>query len=90
MECSDNYRVFVCVKCGMMATVNPERGIYFCKACKNITEFAEVRVPYAAKLLLHEIETMAIGARFAVGGAGPSGGPSGGRPPPLLLKDGKA
>ena len=64
MECSDNYRVFVCVKCGMMATVNPERGIYFCKACKYITEFAEHRIPYAAKLLLQEIETMSIGARF--------------------------
>jgi hypothetical protein len=64
MECSDNYRVFVCNKCGMMATVNPERGIYFCKACKNITEFAEFRIPYASKLLLQEIETMSIGARF--------------------------
>jgi hypothetical protein len=69
MECSDNYRVFVCTKCGMMATVNPERGIYFCKACKNITEFAEVRVPYASKLLLQEIETMSIGARFDTGRA---------------------
>ena len=66
MECSDNYRVFVCNKCGMMATVNPERGIYFCKSCKNITEFSEVRVPYASKLLLQEIETMSIGARFVV------------------------
>ena len=34
MECSDNYRVFVCSKCGIMATVNPERKIYFCKACR--------------------------------------------------------
>jgi hypothetical protein len=64
MECSDNYRVFVCKKCGIMATVNPERGIYFCKACKNITEFSEVRVPYTSKLLLQEIQTMSIGARF--------------------------
>ena len=68
MECSDNYRIFVCTKCGMMATVNPERGIYFCKSCKNITEFSEVRVPYASKLLLQEIETMSIGARFDAAG----------------------
>jgi DNA-directed RNA polymerase II subunit RPB2 len=61
MECSDNYRIFVCRKCGMMATVNPERNIYLCKACKNITEFAEVRVPYASKLLMQEVQTMAIG-----------------------------
>jgi DNA-directed RNA polymerase II subunit RPB2 len=66
MECSDNYRVFVCRKCGMMATVNPEKGLYLCKACKNNAEFAELRVPYAAKLLLQEVQTMSIGARFVV------------------------
>ena len=80
MECSDNYRVFVCTLCGMMATVSPEHGIYFCKACKNITEFAEVRIPYASKLFLQEIQTMAIGARFQLqpflshGNAPPLGG----------------
>lgn len=68
MECSDNYRVHVCLKCGLPATVNPEAGIYFCRACRNITEFAEVRIPYAAKLLLQEVQTMAIGARFIVEG----------------------
>lgn len=95
MECSDNYRIFVCVKCGMMATVNPERGIYFCKACKNIVEFAEFRVPYASKLLLQEIETMSIGAKFDAAGiktirgggsatAARKGGASSKRPPLLL------
>ena len=84
MECSDNYRVFVCNKCGMMATVNPERGIYFCKACKNITDFAEFRIPYASKLLLQEIETMSIGARFDVSGAAGGGRRGGGRPQKLL------
>ena len=64
MECSDNYRVFVCRMCGMMAQVNPERGIYYCKACKNITDFAEIRIPYSCKLLMQEIQSLAIGARF--------------------------
>lgn len=64
MECSDNYRVFVCKHCGMMSQVNPERGIYYCRACKNITHFSELRIPYASKLLLQEVQTMAIGARF--------------------------
>jgi hypothetical protein len=64
MECSDNYRVFICKKCGLMANVNPEKNIYNCKNCKNITDFAEVRVPYAFKLLAQEVGTMAIGARF--------------------------
>lgn len=65
MECSDNYRVFVCKTCGLMANVNPDKNIFMCKACKNNTAFAEIRIPYACKLLLHEIQTMGIGARFA-------------------------
>lgn len=64
MECSDNYRMFVCKRCGMMATVNPERNIYLCAPCANCTHFAEVRVPYAFKLLLQEIQTMGIGTRL--------------------------
>ena len=64
MECSDNYRVFVCKKCGMMANVNPEKSIFNCKRCRNFTSFTEVRIPYACKLLMQEIQTMAIGARF--------------------------
>jgi hypothetical protein len=64
MECSDNYRVFVCNKCGMMADVNPERGIYHCRACKNITNFNEMRMPYANKLLVQEVQTMAVATRF--------------------------
>jgi hypothetical protein len=64
MECSDNYRVFVCKNCGNMANVNPERNIYNCRNCKNITKFAEVRIPYACKLLFQEIQTMGIGAKF--------------------------
>lgn len=64
MECSDNYRVFICKNCGNIATVNPEKNIYSCKNCKNINKFGEVRIPYACKLLFHEIQTMGIGAKF--------------------------
>jgi replicative DNA helicase Mcm len=64
MECSDNYRVFVCKKCGVMATVNPEKNIFNCKNCKNINDFSEIRIPYACKLLFQEIQTMGIGTKF--------------------------
>jgi hypothetical protein len=64
MECSDNYRVFVCAKCSMMAVVSPENGMYTCRYCSNLTDFREVRIPYASKLFLQEVETMAIGARM--------------------------
>ncbi len=64
MECSDNYRMFVCKQCGNMAIVNPEKNIYNCKNCKNINKFAEIRIPYAFKLLMQEIGSMSIGAKF--------------------------
>lgn len=64
VECSDNYRVFVCRRCGMMANVNPERNIHSCRACKNTSHFSELRIPYAAKLLVQEIQSMNIATRF--------------------------
>lgn len=66
MECSDNFRVFVCAKCGMMATGNPERNLFSCRPCRNTTAFSEVRIPYAFKLLLQEIQTMGIGAKLGI------------------------
>jgi DNA-directed RNA polymerase II subunit RPB2 len=64
MECSDNYRVFVCKRCGMMANVHPDRGIYSCKPCRNTSHFAELRIPYAAKLMIQELQTLSIATRF--------------------------
>ena len=64
MECSDNYRVFTCRSCGMIAICNPEKNIAVCRVCKNITSFAEIRIPYACKLLFQEIQTMCIGTKF--------------------------
>jgi len=64
MECSDNYRLFTCKKCNNMAVVNPDKNIYKCNNCKNINHFGEVRIPYACKLFLQEIQTMGIGAKL--------------------------
>jgi len=64
VEMSDNYRVFVCKKCGLIANCNPEKGVYACKPCRNTTQFSEIRIPYSAKLLFQEMQTMSIGTRF--------------------------
>ena len=66
MDCSDNYRVFVCNKCGMIAVANVERNSFQCNSCKNLTTFSEIRIPYAMKLLTQEIEAMGIATRFIV------------------------
>lgn len=64
MECSDNYRVFVCKKCNRIANVNPDRQKYKCYFCPNKLQFAEVRIPFASKLLIQEIQSMSIGTKF--------------------------
>ena len=64
MECSDNFRVHVCRQCGKMAIANPEKNLFVCKPCKNTNNFAEIRIPYACKLFLQEIQTMNIGTKF--------------------------
>jgi len=64
MECSDNFRVFICKQCGFMANVNPEKRVYQCRNCKNIIDFSEVRIPYACKLMMQEVQTMGIGCKI--------------------------
>ena len=67
MDSSDNYRVFVCKRCNSLADCNPEKQMYKCKACVNTIDFAELRIPYAAKLMLQEVNAMGIGTRFLTG-----------------------
>ena len=64
LHVSDNYRVFICKKCGMHANVNTDKSIYSCKYCKNNTDIAQVRMPYAFKLLNQELYTMNIMMRY--------------------------
>lgn len=64
LDVSDNYRLFICQKCGLKGICNPERDINICKNCDNQTSFSEVRIPYACKLLMQELEAMSIMPRI--------------------------
>lgn len=64
LDVADNYRVFLCKTCGMICVANPERNIYKCNMCRNNTDIAQVRIPYAMKLLIQELLTMGIAARM--------------------------
>lgn len=65
-ECSDGFKAHICRKCGHLAVANPQRNIFDCQRCKNKVSFSEIRIPYALKLLVQEVETMGIGTRFMV------------------------
>jgi len=64
MEKSDNFECFVCKSCGLLGQVNPAEGAYHCNSCDATTEFARIRVPYAYKLFLQELESMSICSRI--------------------------
>ncbi len=64
MEASDNFEVHVCKGCGLIAIANKERNIWRCTGCNNTTEFSQVRIPYAYKLFLQELESMNISSRI--------------------------
>jgi DNA-directed RNA polymerase beta subunit len=66
MEKSDNFQAFVCKSCGLLGQVNPKAGIFKCNSCENTTNFAQIRVPYAYKLFLQELESMSICSRIVV------------------------
>lgn len=64
LDASDNYRLFICQRCGLRGIVNPEKDIYICKNCHNQTAFSEVRIPYGFKLCTQELEAMSISTKI--------------------------
>ena len=63
-DCSDKFVTHACKKCGMFAIYNDEKGLHQCKTCNNRTDFATLNLPYACKLLFHELITMNIAPRI--------------------------
>jgi DNA-directed RNA polymerase II subunit RPB2 len=63
-DASDKFSVYVCKKCGMIASYNDDKEIHFCKTCENRVDFAYVEIPYACKLLFQELITMNIAPRI--------------------------
>ena len=63
-DASDKFEVFVCKKCGMIASYNDELHIHLCKMCDNRTDFSYAQIPYSCKLLFQELITMNIAPRI--------------------------
>lgn len=64
---SDKFMVYVCKRCGMIAVANPSKDIYKCTYCKHkSTGFAQVQIPYASKLFMHELMALGVSPRFDV------------------------
>jgi DNA-directed RNA polymerase II subunit RPB2 len=60
---SDAYRMHVCNKCGMTAVADIDANSVYCKAC-DTSDCSQIYIPYAAKLMFQELQSMSIAARF--------------------------
>jgi DNA-directed RNA polymerase II subunit RPB2 len=63
-DSSDKFVTYSCRECGMFVVFNNDKQIHQCKTCGNRTSFARVNIPYAFKLLCHELITMNIAPRL--------------------------
>jgi DNA-directed RNA polymerase II subunit RPB2 len=63
-ESSDKYQIHVCNECGMIATYNDAKQLHLCNMCENRTNFSEVPLPYACKLLFQELMSMNVVPRI--------------------------
>ena len=63
-DASDKFSVYVCKKCGMIASHNNKTHIHKCNTCGNRVDFAYVEIPYSCKLLFQELTTMNIAPRI--------------------------
>ena len=68
MDVSDIFTVHICKECGLFSIVNPkdENGARTCGSCENYSQFMELKIPYACKLLMQEFEGMMITPRFNI------------------------
>ena len=61
---SDHFFVWLSRKTGLIAAVNPDKGIYNALYEDGATDFVKVKIPYAFKLLIQELMTMQITPRL--------------------------
>ena len=70
-EQSDPFSCSICKTCGMLAVPMSTRaqvrgGTSRCMVCKDRGEIHEVRMPYAFKLLIHELMAINVGTRLRI------------------------
>ena len=63
---SDGYETYVCNYCGLIVVANIKNNKYECRKCQQNTAISKIRIPYAFKLLLQELQALGMGIWFNV------------------------
>jgi len=75
VDTADGYTTHVCITCGLFAQrmlrkdnkpYVTKKDIYYCPGCRDKTDVAKIRIPYAFKLLCQEMMSMNIAPRIKV------------------------
>ncbi|CAN1745027.1 DNA-directed RNA polymerase III subunit 2 [Linum perenne] len=66
MVSSDPFEVQVCQGCGLLGYYNHKLRSVFCSTCKNGDNVATLKLPYACKLLIQELQSMNIVPRLTL------------------------
>lgn len=66
MKVSDEFQIFVCGGCGMMAAGNETTKQYNCRICRKGTEVVPISIPYACKQLIQELISVNVVPRMVV------------------------
>ncbi|XP_058743798.1 DNA-directed RNA polymerase III subunit 2-like [Vicia villosa] len=69
MLSSDPYEVQVCGKCGLLGYYNHKLKTGVCSSCKNGNRISTLKLPYACKLLIQELQSMNIVPRLKLADA---------------------
>ena len=64
LDVSDNFRIFVCKRCGMPATANQFTGRIFCPNRKCGGEVYQIRIPFACNLMDQELMAIGVAMRL--------------------------
>ena len=65
MDNSDKTSMFVCKRCGLIAYISGE-GIYTCRVCGDRSDVVKVDMSFAFKVMLQEIQGLAITPRLVL------------------------
>lgn len=66
LDCSDNSKQYICKTCGMTMVSNSGKNLYSCNYCKNDIDPSQIRIPYAFKLIIQELQAMSIALRISI------------------------
>lgn len=61
LEESDKINVFICERCGLIATYDRRKNQVICNVCRTVnTDISKIAISYAFKLLLQELQSLTI------------------------------